>query len=108
LYGLSAYIAEQRTREIGIRKAMGATVLNILYLLNTRFVIPVLIAMIIAAPLAWFAMNKWLQGFAYKVDFNWDLVVIAGGIALLISLLTVSYESVKAARVNPVKSLRME
>ncbi|HZY79779.1 MAG TPA: FtsX-like permease family protein [Cyclobacteriaceae bacterium] len=108
LYGLSAFIAEQRTREIGIRKALGASVLNILYLLNTRFVLPVLIAMIIAAPLAWFTMDKWLSGFAYHVNFNWALVAIAGCAALAISLLTVSYESYKAARINPVKTLRSE
>jgi putative ABC transport system permease protein len=108
LYGLSAYIAEQRTREIGIRKALGASIGNIIYLLNTRFVIPVLIAMIIAAPLAWYAMSRWLEGFAYKIDFSWDLVALAGLVALMISLITVSYESVKAAKVNPVKSLRSE
>jgi predicted permease len=108
LYGLSAYIAEQRTREIGIRKALGASITNIVYLLNTRFVVPVLAAMIIAAPLAYYAMNKWLEGFAYKVNFSWGLVFIAGFIAFAISLLTVSYESFKAARVNPVKSLRSE
>ena len=108
LYGLSAYIAEQRTREIGIRKALGASIGNIIYLLNTRFVVPVVVAMILAAPIAWYAMNKWLEGFAYKIDFNWILVVAAGGLALLISLLTVSYESIKAAKINPVKSLRTE
>jgi putative ABC transport system permease protein len=64
--------------------------------------------MIIAAPLAWYAMNEWLSGFAYKIDFNWLLVVAAGALALVISLITVSYESVKAAKVNPVKSLRTE
>jgi predicted permease len=108
LYGLSAYIAEQRTHEIGIRKALGASVGNIIYLLNTRFVIPILVAMLIASPLAWYAMSRWLEGFAYKVNFNWSLVALAGLVALLISLITVSYESVKAARVNPVKSLRSE
>jgi hypothetical protein len=108
LYGLSAYIAEQRTREIGIRKALGASIGNIIYLLNTRFVIPVIISMLIAAPIAWYAMNRWLEGFAYKINFNWGFVALAGLIALLISILTVSYESVKAAKVNPVKSLRSE
>jgi ABC-type antimicrobial peptide transport system permease subunit len=108
LYGLSAYIAEQRTLEIGIRKALGASISSIIYLLNTRFVIPVLVAMIIAAPLAWYAMNQWLSGFAYRIDFNWALVALAGLVALMISLVTVSYESIKAAKVNPVKSLRSE
>lgn len=108
LYGLSAFIAEQRTHEIGIRKALGASVTSIIYLLNTRFVIPVLVAMAIAAPLAWYAMSRWLDGFAYKVSFHWGIVAGAGALALLISFVTVSYESVKAARVNPVKSLRSE
>lgn len=108
LYGLSAYIAEQRSREIGIRKALGASIGNIIYLLNTRFAIPVLVAMIIAAPLAWYAMSRWLEGFAYKINFNWGVVALAGLAALMISLITVTYESAKAARVNPVKSLRSE
>lgn len=108
LYGLSAYIAEQRTREIGIRKALGASVTNVVYLLNTRFMVPILTALLIAAPVSWYAMDQWLDGFAYKVNFNWVYVLLAAALAMGISMITVSYESFRAARINPVNSLRSE
>lgn len=105
LYGLSMYVAEQRTREIGIRKALGASVGGIVYLLNTRFLFLIGAAMIIASPITWYIMNKWLEGFAYRVNFNWLLVLMASLVALLVGLLTVSYETIKAARVSPAKTL---
>jgi len=108
LYGLSAFLAEQRTREIGVRKVLGASVFNVVYLLSTGFTKLILIAIVIAIPIAWFAMNKWLSGFAYRVDVGWAIFLIASLGALAIAWLTVSYESVKAAIVNPVKSLRSE
>lgn len=108
LYGLSAFVAEQRTREIGIRKAMGANIQHIIALLNKKFLVPVIISLVIASPVAWYAMNQWLDGFAYRTQFNWWLVPIAGSIALVISFLTVTYESWKAAIADPVKSLRSE
>lgn len=108
LYGLSAFIAEQRTREIGIRKAMGANIQQIILLLNKKFVLPVLVSVLLAAPIAWYAMVQWLQGFAYHTTFNWWLIPLAGSIAIGISLLTVTYESWRAALTDPVKSLRAE
>jgi predicted permease len=108
LYGLSAFIAEQRTKEIGVRKVLGASVFNIVYLLSGNFTRLVVIAMAIAIPVSWIAINSWLKGFAYRIDINWMIFFIACFIALLIALLTISYESIKAAIANPVKSLRTE
>jgi putative ABC transport system permease protein len=108
LYGLSAFLAEQRTREIGVRKVLGASVYNVVYLLSKGFSKLILIAIVIAIPIAWFAVNKWLGGFAYRVDVGWGIFLIASLGALAIAWVTVSYESVKAAIVNPVKSLRSE
>jgi len=108
LYGLSAFMAQQRTKEIGVRKVLGASVYNIVYLLSTGFTKLILLATVIAIPLAWFAINGWLQGFAYHVDLSWMVFVFASLAALLIAWLTVGYESVKAALSNPVKSLRTE
>jgi putative ABC transport system permease protein len=108
LFGLVTYAAEQRVRELGIRKVLGASVKSIASMLSTDFLKLVIISATIAFPLAWFAMNKWLQGFAYRVNISWWVFVIAGVLAILIALITVSFQSIKAAIANPVKSLRME
>jgi putative ABC transport system permease protein len=108
LFGLVTYAAEQRIREIGIRKVLGASISNIAGMLSTDFLKLVIISAVIAFPLAWWAMNKWLQGFAYRISISWWVFVIAGVLALLIALITVSYQSIKAAIANPAKSLRTE
>jgi putative ABC transport system permease protein len=108
LYGLSAYMAEQRTKEIGVRKVLGASVLNVVYLLSTGFTRLILIAVMIAVPIAWFAINSWLKSFVYRIDADWIVFVTASVAALIIAWITVSFESVKAAVANPVKSLRTE
>ncbi|MBD0254408.1 MAG: ABC transporter permease [Cytophagales bacterium] len=108
LFGLAAYTAEQRTKEIGIRKVLGASVAGIVGLLSKDFIKLVVIAFVLAAPPAWYVMHKWLQDFAYKVDLEWWLVVLAGGLTLLVAVATVTYQSLKAALANPVDSLRSE
>jgi putative ABC transport system permease protein len=108
LFGLSAFTAEQRTKEIGIRKVLGASVSGIVGLLSKDFVKLVLIANLIAWPAAWFAMNRWLQDFAYRVEIAWWVFVLAGSCALLIALLTISSQAIKAALTNPVEALRYE
>lgn len=108
LYGLSAFMAEQRTKEIGVRKVLGASVLNVIYLLSTSFTRLIIIAVVIAMPVAWFAVNSWLKSFAYRVNADWVIFLTASLTALLIAWITVSYESLKAAMANPVKSLRTE
>ncbi|GAB4051165.1 ABC transporter permease [Spirosoma litoris] len=108
LYGLVAFTVGQRTKEIGIRKVLGASVASIVGLLSKDFLKLVLLAIALASPLAWWAMNTWLAGFAYKVDIAWWVFGLAGLFAIGIALLTVSFQSVKAALMNPVKSLRSE
>lgn len=108
LFGLAAYAAEQRTKEIGIRKVLGATVNNIVGMLSKDFLKLVLVASLIAFPVAWWAMHKWLQDFAYRVDLNWWVFLMAAVLALLIAILTVSFQAIKAALTNPVKNLRTE
>ncbi|MBS1506553.1 MAG: ABC transporter permease [Bacteroidetes bacterium] len=108
LYGLSSYMAERRFKEIGIRKVMGASVNQIVTMMSAEFVKLVLIAFVIALPLAWYGMTRWLEGFAYRVPVSWMVFVLAGLAALSIALITVSFESVKSAMSNPVDSLRSE
>jgi len=108
LFGLAMFSTIQRTKEIGVRKVLGASVSNILLLLSKDFVKLVIIASIVAFPVAWYVMHKWLQDFSYRINISWWLFVIAGAAALLVALLTVSFQAVKAAIANPVKSLRTE
>jgi putative ABC transport system permease protein len=108
LFGLAAFSAEQRTKEIGIRKVLGASVSQIVTLLSKDFLKLVFIAFVIAVPLAWYVMHRWLQDFAYRIDISWWIFALAGVLALLIALLTVSFQAIKAALANPVKSLRTE
>jgi len=108
LYGLSAFMAEQRTKEIGVRKVLGASLFHVVYLLSTGFTRLILIAVVIAVPLSWFAINSWLESFAYRIHADWVIFLVASLAALAIAWLTVSYESIKAAIANPVKSLRTE
>jgi putative ABC transport system permease protein len=108
LLGLASYSTMQRTREIGIRKVLGASVPNIVNLLSKDFLKLVAIAVLIASPIAWFAMNNWLQDFAYRIHIGWWIFLTAAVLAALIALLTVSFQAIKAAIANPVKSLRTE
>jgi putative ABC transport system permease protein len=108
LFGLAALSAQRRTKEIGIRKVLGASVTNIVALLSKDFVKLVLIGFVIAIPIAWYAMNRWLADFAYKIDIGPGIFVLAGAASLLIALLTVSWQSIKAAVANPVESLKSE
>jgi putative ABC transport system permease protein len=108
LLGLASYSTIQRTKEIGIRKVLGASSSNIVNLLSKDFLKLVAISAIIAFPITWFAMNKWLQDFAYRTGMSWWVFIIAGILATLIALLTISFQAIKAAITNPVKSLRTE
>jgi putative ABC transport system permease protein len=108
LFGLVTALAESKTKEIGIRKVLGSSVPGIVSLLTKEFVSLVLIALVIAAPLAFLITDNWLQGFAYRVQVSWQVFVLAGSVTLSIAIVTVSFQSVKAALANPVNSLRNE
>ena len=108
LFGLAAFSAEQRVKEIGVRKVLGASVSGIVGLLSKDFLKLVFVAIVIASPLAWYIMNKWLQDFAYRVDISWWVFVVAGIGAVLIAFITIGFQAIRAATVNPVKSLRTE
>jgi len=108
LFGLSAFAAEKRTKEIGIRKVHGARILNLIYLLSREFAFLVVIAIVVASPIAYFVMDGWLEGYAYRTDLGAGSFILASAIALTISLLTVSYHAIKASLLNPVQSLKCE
>jgi predicted permease len=108
LFGLASFSIQQRTKEIGVRKVLGATVPSIVGLLSNDFLKLVLIAILIASPVGWYAMNQWLQSYTYKIELSWWIFALAGLAAILVALLTVSFQSIKAALMNPVKSLRSE
>jgi putative ABC transport system permease protein len=108
LLGLAAFSAEQRTKEIGIRKVLGASVTSVTALLSKDFLKLVIVSIVIASPLAWMIMNRWLENFAYRIHISWWMFAAAGSIAILIALITVSFQSIKAALSNPIKCLRTE
>lgn len=108
LFGLAAFSAEQRNKEIAVRKVLGASVPGLVQLLSNDFIKLVAISFVIATPVAWWAMNKWLQSFVYRIDLSWWIFALAGLLALLIAIFTVSFQAIKAAIANPVKSLRTE
>jgi putative ABC transport system permease protein len=108
LFGLATYSAERRTREIGIRKVLGASETLIMAMLSRDFIKLIPIAFIIAFPLSWWVLNKWLNNFTYRINMEWWMFALAGGIAILIACITVSYQSIRSAFANPVKNLRTE
>jgi putative ABC transport system permease protein len=108
LFGLATYTAQVKVKEIGIRKVLGASVVNIAAMLSKDFLLLVILSLLIASPIAWYAMNKWLQDYAYRIDIEWWVFAMAGSSAVLIAFVTISFQAIKAALANPVKSLRSE
>src|SRR5690606_19686243 len=108
LFGLAAFSAQRKTKEIGIRKVLGASVTNVVTLLSKDFIKLVLIAIVIATPISWYAMNRWLQGFAYRIELKWWMFVGAGLVAVVIAMVTVSGQSVRAALADPIDSVKSE
>jgi putative ABC transport system permease protein len=108
LFGLATYMAENRIKEIGVRKVLGASVTSITTLLSKDFLKLVIVSFLIAAPIAWWAMNTWLQSYTYRISIQWWVFALAGILSVIIAILTVSYQAIKAAIANPVTSLRSE
>ena len=108
LFGLASFTAEQRTKELGVRKVLGASVTGLVLLMSKEFAKWVLIANLIAFPIAYFVMNNWLQSFAYRINLTIWIFLATAGVAFVIALLTVSYQSIKASLANPIESLRYE
>jgi putative ABC transport system permease protein len=108
LFGLMAFTAARRRKEIGVRKVLGASVANIVVLLSTNFLKPIGVAFLIATPLTYLAMQRWLEGFAYSLEIGPGVFLLTGGLVLLIAIMTIGYQSIKTALANPVKSLRYE
>jgi ABC-type antimicrobial peptide transport system permease subunit len=108
IFGMASFVAEQRTKEIGVRKVLGASVFNVWRLLSREFVMLVVVALLIAIPISYSFMHSWLEHYEYRSKMSWWIFALAGMGAIIITLLTVSYQSVKAALANPVKSLRTE
>jgi len=108
LYGLASFMAVQRIKEVGIRKVLGASVGGVVYLFSKEFIILITIAFIIASPVAWYFMNQWLQDYVYRINISWWIFIVGGISSIIIALMTVSFQAIKAALANPVKSLRSE
>ena len=108
LFGLAAYTAERRKKEVGIRKVLGASTQSVVMLLSRDFLVLVVVSLVIASPVAWIFMHRWLQDFAYRIPINWWVFAVAAIASLSIAFITVSFQAIKAAIANPVKSLRTE
>jgi putative ABC transport system permease protein len=108
LYGLASFMAVQRIKEVGIRKVLGATAGSIVYLFSKEFIILIAIAFAIATPVAWYYMHQWLQDYVYRINISWWLFAAGGLVAIIIALATISFQAIKAAKANPVNSLRSE
>jgi ABC-type antimicrobial peptide transport system permease subunit len=108
LYGLASFMAVQRIKEVGIRKVLGATAGNIVFLFSKEFILLIAIAFAIASPLAWYFMHQWLQDYVFRIDISWWLFAAGGLAAMIIALLTIGFQAAKAANANPVKSLKAE
>ncbi len=108
LLGLASFSAEQRTKEVGIRKVLGSSIVGLIQLMTKDFIKLVLLACLIATPAAYYAMSLWLADFAYRIEMSWWIFAVAGGMAMVIAMLTVSWQAIRAALANPVESLRYE